>query len=159
MNRHSFSKSSPHFCCSIKEHPNRPWICMPDSSSTFPKAEDKSITEKSALYSRSSREKVNLTTSVVWSVPSIPNCCCWAVPPESWKNSDTLLSRTLMLLPVSSKKHRFLACAFTMRRGKPTWIRLCWSRILLFSFNLIYFICTKFNFNAEFNLQMQQNSD
>lgn len=119
MNRHGFSKSSTHFCCSIKEHPNRPRICMPDSSSTFPKAGDKSITEKSALYSRSSSEKVISTISVVRSVPSIPNCRCWAVPPESWKNSTTFLSRTLMLLPVSSKKHRYWACAFTMRRGNP----------------------------------------
>ena len=120
MDKHNFSKSSTHFCCSMKEHPNRPWICMPDSSSTFPKAEDKSITEKSALYSRSSKKKENSTMFEVLSSPSIPNCCCWAVPPESWKNSATLLSRTLMLLPVSSKKHRFLACAFTMRRGNPT---------------------------------------
>ena len=105
-----FSKSRIHFCCSMKEHPSSPWIWIPVSSSTFPKAEDKSITEKSALYSRSSSEKVISTTSVVWSVPSIPNCCCWVVLPESWKNSATLLSRTLILLEktvkVTPKKRR-----------------------------------------------------
>ena len=39
-----FSKSRIHFCCSMKEHPSSPWIWIPVSSSTFPKAEDKSIT-------------------------------------------------------------------------------------------------------------------
>ena len=114
-----FSKSSTHFCCSMKEHPNRPWICMPDSSSTFPKAEDKSITEKSALYSRSSREKANSTTAEVWSVPSIPNCFWRMGLADSWKNSATRRSRILMLLPVSSKRHRFLACAFMRITGNP----------------------------------------
>lgn len=142
MNRHNLSKSSTHFCCSMKEHPNRPWICIPDSSSTFPNAEDKSITEKSALYSRSSTEKIISTTAEVWSVPSIPNCFWQVMLSDSWKNSATRRSRTLMLLPVSSKKHRFLACAFTMRRGKSTWVRLFWSRILLYSINFMY---TKFS--------------
>ena len=84
--RHNLSKSKIHLCCSIKEHPNSPWIWMPDSSSTFPKALDRSKTEKVAVYSCSSNEKENSTASDIWIKPSMPNCRCLVSLAVRWKN-------------------------------------------------------------------------